>query len=148
MKLAEELSKLLQPSGSGEPLLAIMIEKNLKGCSYDQVSAHRDMRLDPDSRPGTCGQSLFLSLSGLPIIPSSHFTNRWWCMLQQLTQLKQKPWSAPWQLLCHLSSPLAVKTFKQCPNKRRAKCNVCGIKIKDTGSPTSNFIRHLKNTPP
>ena len=40
------------------------------------------------------------------------------------------------------------KNFKQdgC-NKRSADCKVCGIKIKDAGSTTSNLIRHLKTLP-
>ncbi len=45
-----------------------------------------------------------------------------------------------------------VKTFgynnyTQGPNKRITKCSVCGIKIKDAVSTTSNVIRHLKMHP-
>lgn len=34
--------------------------------------------------------------------------------------------------------------FTQGPNKKIAKCKICGIPVKDSGSTTSNFIRHLK----
>ena len=36
------------------------------------------------------------------------------------------------------------KAFTQTANKRTATCKVCGIRINDAGSTTSNFIRHLK----
>ncbi|KAL7381215.1 hypothetical protein ABVT39_002233 [Epinephelus coioides] len=40
------------------------------------------------------------------------------------------------------------KNFRQDgTNKRSADCKVCGINIKDAGSTTSNFIRHLKTHP-
>ncbi|XP_013859738.1 zinc finger BED domain-containing protein 1 [Austrofundulus limnaeus] len=39
------------------------------------------------------------------------------------------------------------KNFAQVANRRAANCSVCGIKIQDTGSTTSNFIRHLKTHP-
>ncbi|KAL7877082.1 hypothetical protein SRHO_G00037250 [Serrasalmus rhombeus] len=39
------------------------------------------------------------------------------------------------------------KNFAQVENKRAANCSVCGIKIQDAGSTTSNFIRHLKTHP-
>ncbi len=42
---------------------------------------------------------------------------------------------------------LGYNNFTQGPNKMIAKCNVCGIKIKDAGLTTSNFIRHLKTHP-
>ncbi|KAL7383777.1 hypothetical protein ABVT39_017213 [Epinephelus coioides] len=40
------------------------------------------------------------------------------------------------------------KNFRQDgTNKRSADCKACGINIKDAGSTTSNFIRHLKTHP-
>lgn len=40
------------------------------------------------------------------------------------------------------------KNFKQDgTNKRSADCKVCSTRIKDAGSTTSNFIRHLKTHP-
>lgn len=35
--------------------------------------------------------------------------------------------------------------FTQGPNKRIAKCKICGIPVKDSGSTTSKVIRHLKS---
>lgn len=40
--------------------------------------------------------------------------------------------------------PFGDNNFTQAPNKRIAKSNVYGVKIKDTGLDTSNFIRHVK----
>ncbi len=45
---------------------------------------------------------------------------------------------------CAICQNLGSNDFTLGPNKRIAKCNICGIKIKDAGSTTSNFIRHLK----
>lgn len=46
------------------------------------------------------------------------------------------------QLPCHWSKPLATTLHK---TQTRELLNAfCGIKIKDAGSTTSNFVRHLK----
>ncbi len=42
---------------------------------------------------------------------------------------------------------ITYNDFIQGPNKRITKCNICGIKIKDAGSTTSNFFKHLKTHP-
>lgn len=38
----------------------------------------------------------------------------------------------------------SYNNFPQDPNKRIAKCSICGIAIKDDGLTTSDVIRHLK----
>ncbi len=61
-----------------------------------------------------------------------------WCTHTQMAMASTPTAAVPFVIT------FGYNNFTQGPNKRTAKCNICGIKIKDAVLTTPNYIRHLK----